>query len=148
MKNWKTTLIGVLGAVVLCIMQAVSTGTVDLKTLAIAGTVAAVGAFAADGNVESVIAANPIVQQLLPVADNVLTDVTKTNSSPILTEIHTVLKSIATNTAPTAAAAIPIPAIAAQPVIEAAAAVVQQPAPIPQPQQQTQQFQPPAAAVV
>jgi hypothetical protein len=51
MKSWKTTLVGALSAAGLVVLQLVQTGTVDVKTLAIAAGVALIGFFAKDSNV-------------------------------------------------------------------------------------------------
>lgn len=96
MKNWKTTLLGAIGAVLLCVIQAAGTGTVDPKTLIIAAAIAGMGALAKDHDVTG----GTIVQASLPLADAVLTQVEKTNSSPVLSEIHSIVKGIAANQAP------------------------------------------------
>ena len=51
MKNWKTTLVGVLLAVVVAIQPIVSTGIVDWGLLVIAALIAALGVLAKDFNV-------------------------------------------------------------------------------------------------
>lgn len=51
MKNWKTTLVGVLLAVVVAIQPIVSTGKVDWGQLVIAALIAALGVLAKDFNV-------------------------------------------------------------------------------------------------
>lgn len=51
MKNWKTTLAGVIGAIALSLQSAFATGTVDGKTVITAAIVAAFGFLAKDFNV-------------------------------------------------------------------------------------------------
>ena len=107
MKNWKTTLAGVLGAAALVIFQLISQGNVDVKTLIIAGAVAAMGAFAKDHDVTG----GTIVQASLPLANALVSQLATTNDSPILKDIHSVLSTIAVNTATppaTAPAAAPV----------------------------------------
>jgi len=107
MKNWKTTVAGILGAVGLCVFQLISTGTVDPKTLIVAAVVAGIGALAKDHDVTG----GTIVQASLPLANAVLDDMAKTNASPILGEIHSIVSSIAANqVVPAAAGASPAPA--------------------------------------
>lgn len=99
MKNWKTTLIGVGSAVLIVIVHLIAVGTVDPNTLLVAGSIAAIGAFAKDHDVTG----GTIVQSSLPLATAVLGQLEKTNSSPVLDDIHQVLTSIEKNTAVTAA---------------------------------------------
>ena len=51
MKNWKTSLFGGLTAALLVILNLLQHGTVDLKTLIIAGGIALLGFVAKDNNV-------------------------------------------------------------------------------------------------
>jgi hypothetical protein len=95
MKNWKTTLTGVLGAVGLCVFQLISAGTLDPKTLIIAAIVAGIGTLAKDHDVTG----STIVQTSLPLAAAVLTNIPKADTSPILSEIHTIVSELAANQA-------------------------------------------------
>lgn len=51
MKNWKTTLTGVIGAVALALEKVISTGTMDERTLIMCAIVAALGFIGKDFNV-------------------------------------------------------------------------------------------------
>ena len=51
MKNWKTTLAGVVGAVVTVAVSLYQTGTVDVQTWITAIVMAALGVIAKDSNV-------------------------------------------------------------------------------------------------
>jgi hypothetical protein len=51
MKNWKTTIAGAVLAAALVVINLYQTGTVDLKSLIIAGAIALIGALAKDYNV-------------------------------------------------------------------------------------------------
>lgn len=48
MKNWKTTLTGLLAGVGIVVLNLVQTGTTDLKTLGIAAGLFVLGAFSKD----------------------------------------------------------------------------------------------------
>ncbi len=51
MKNWRTTITGLLSAAGLVVVNLIQTGTVDPKTLAIAAALAILGALAKDAQV-------------------------------------------------------------------------------------------------
>jgi len=51
MKNWKTTVAGLVGAIALALQAELSTGTIDGKTIVTAVIVAALGFLAKDFNV-------------------------------------------------------------------------------------------------
>lgn len=51
MKNWKTTIAGVIGAVVTTAVTLYQTGTLDIKTIVTACALAAIGILAKDLNV-------------------------------------------------------------------------------------------------
>lgn len=131
MKDWKTTLIAVAGAMLICIAQALLTGTVDIKTLITAVTIAGIGAFSSDAKVDAAIAGSPFAKQLLPFADAAITQLDKTDPSPIFDKIHQVLTNIEANTAAVAAVPLPAPAAAVQNIIQEQPA--QAPTPTPKP---------------
>lgn len=51
MKNWKTTLWGALGAILNVIIAALTTGSVDPKTVIVSATLAGIGYVAKDAGV-------------------------------------------------------------------------------------------------
>lgn len=51
MSNYKTTLAGILGAVILCVQQWLSSGNLDTHTLLVAAAIAVLGVLAKDFNV-------------------------------------------------------------------------------------------------
>jgi uncharacterized membrane protein YfcA len=53
-KNWKTTLVGAVAGALIVVLNLIQTGTVDVKTLAIAFGLALIGALAKDFNVTGV----------------------------------------------------------------------------------------------
>jgi hypothetical protein len=50
-KNWRTTLIGCMGAIAYSLEDALSKGTIDRKTLILAAVIAALGFISKDFNV-------------------------------------------------------------------------------------------------
>ena len=90
MKNWKTTLTGVVGAAALCVFQLISTGTLDPKTLIIAAVLAAIGSFAKDHDVTG----NQFLQASIPLADAILDDIAKTNHTQIIGQIHSMIDGV------------------------------------------------------
>ena len=51
MKNWRTTVLGIGSAIGITVLQLISTGTVDIKTLAVAGALAGLGYISKDAGV-------------------------------------------------------------------------------------------------
>lgn len=51
MKSWKTTIAGAIGAAIAAAIPLIQTGTIELKDIAIAATLAFIGFFAKDSNV-------------------------------------------------------------------------------------------------
>lgn len=51
MKNWKTSLVGVIGAVLAVVWPLIETGEVGVKEIAIAAILAALGYFSKDAGV-------------------------------------------------------------------------------------------------
>jgi hypothetical protein len=51
MKNWKTTLIGCGGAVIIAVAKVIATGNLDADTIIKAAVIALLGLFAKDSNV-------------------------------------------------------------------------------------------------
>lgn len=77
--NWKTTLAGVVGAVLIVAAQAFISGKVSVETVFIAGAVAAIGALAGDANVEQLFKSNAIANQVLDIGDGALAKIAASN---------------------------------------------------------------------
>lgn len=51
MKNWKTTILGALAAIIIAIQPLIETGEINWKSVVIAAAIAALGYFAKDKEV-------------------------------------------------------------------------------------------------
>jgi hypothetical protein len=112
MKNWKTTIVGVIGAAGLAVFQLISTGSLDPKTLIIAAVVAGMGLLAKDHDVTG----GTIMQSAIPLASAVLSEIPETKPNPVLDEIKSIVTGLAESqqSALNSAAADPIPQLAEQ----------------------------------
>jgi methyl-accepting chemotaxis protein len=99
MKNWKTTLVGAIGAGALVIIQMVMTGTVDIKTIVIAAVMAVGLALAKDGNIEDSINSIKLAKELLPVINDGISKAADNSTSPLLKDVHTIVSTLTENVA-------------------------------------------------
>jgi hypothetical protein len=96
MKNWKTTLVGAIAAVGLCVFQMIQTGNVDPKTLITAAAIG-LGLYLAK---DKDLPIPPIIQQAIPLVGTILT--AESNAHPtnaVLQEIKGIVNGIASNLA-------------------------------------------------
>jgi len=92
MKNWKTTITGVLAGIALLVYAWATKGAIDPQTLLIAGGLITGGVLSSDAKTTT------IVQEALPLANTIVDDLSINNPSPMLKDIHAVLSTIAENT--------------------------------------------------
>lgn len=112
MKNWKTTLIGVIGGIGLAVFQLIAKGSLDPQTLIEAATVAGIGILSKDHDVTG----GTIVQSAIPLAGAILNEIPETKPNPVLDEIKSIVTGLAANqqAALSSASADPIPQLAEQ----------------------------------